>query len=168
MEICTRLSADGVAVVRRLAYLDDDTDLIGPVHALAWAELATARVGPQERPLSRLSDVVAALDGGTDLEIQLKSTEPELVDAVLAALEGADQDRVQITSVHAAFLARAAAVNPEVIRCLLIDWLGPTPYTSGPTRSRPRFSRSSTAPPCRCTSGTPMTRARWTGWSGWA
>lgn len=120
VEICTRLSADGVAVVRRLAYLDDDTDLTGPVHALAWAELATARVGPQERPLSRLSDVVAALDGRTDLEIQLKSTEPELVDAVLAALEGADQDRAQITSVHAALLARAAAANPEVIRCLLI------------------------------------------------
>lgn len=115
-------------MVHRWAYLDDDTNLRGPVHQRSWAELMAAGVGPAGRPLSRLVDVVAALDGRTDLEIRLKSTEPELVDAVIAALDAADVDRVQLTGSHAALLARAAGSGPDLIRCLLIQ---PTPPWAG-------------------------------------
>lgn len=124
VEMCVRLSADGVPVVRRYAYLDDDTDLTGPVHARPWAGLAEARVGAQCRPLSTLGEVIAALDGRVDMEVQLKSLEPELVTAVAEALQGAAMDRVQVTSYEPALLALMAETEPDIIRCLLI---GPTP-----------------------------------------
>lgn len=127
--IAVRLSADGVPVVRRYAYLDDDTDRCGAVHAMSWAELSPAVVGPRGRPLSRLGDIADALDGRLDLDIRLASTEAELGPAVLTELRGCDLDRVQITGTHAAQLARLSVVNQDVIRCLLI---GPGPSWAGP------------------------------------
>lgn len=112
-----RLTADGVAVVAVAPYFGGRA-----VHATPYAELVTTAAGPPS-----LADVVTAIAGDAELEIRLASAEPELLDAVVTALQDTDPDRVLLTSTFAAVLGHAAVAAPDLLRGLLLLPTGAAP-----------------------------------------
>ncbi|MGC5614899.1 glycerophosphodiester phosphodiesterase family protein [Georgenia sp. Z1491] len=82
LETDVRVTADGVPVAFHDATLDRVTDLVGPVGARTWVELATARVLGAE-PITRIDDLLARFpDSRFIVDVKEAAAIGPLVDAV--------------------------------------------------------------------------------------
>ena len=97
LETDVRATRDGVAVLLHDASLNRTTDRTGPVRALPWSQVASARVGGRE-PVPRLDELLGSYpDLRVNIDVKVPSAVGPLVEAVRRA--GA-VDRVCVGSFH--------------------------------------------------------------------
>jgi glycerophosphoryl diester phosphodiesterase len=83
VELDVRLTRDQAPAVFHYFYLDEITDLTGPIFNYTFEQIRKARVGPQANPqgepfhVASLHEVLETLAGRVGLEIEIKGPEPE-------------------------------------------------------------------------------------------
>lgn len=128
VEIDVRLTRDGVPVVHHNWYLDESETSPAPIHAFTAEALGRERVR-HERPawsgqyrIPTLADILEEFAGRLKLEIELKSPEPELVEAVVSQLGRFPDawETVEVTSDMTSLLERVRDLAPRLETAVLV------------------------------------------------
>ncbi len=136
VELDVRLTADGVPVVYHYFYLDEITDLSGPIFDYTWEHLQ----GKQQFTgghfsIPTLHQVLETLGGKIGLEIEIKGPEPESSEKVASVLLQFKNwwETIEVTSYEPMLLSdirrRCPGLATDLLFPLSEEWMKPDVVT---------------------------------------
>lgn len=134
VELDVRLTQDGVAVVFHDSYLQEITDLSGPIFSYSYEQLRAARFSGDKNQtfqIPRLDQIMEEIGGKIGLEIEIKGPEPESTQVIGRVLRDYRSlwDSIEVTSFEPQHLVRIQRECPGITADLLFpwseDWMGP-------------------------------------------
>ncbi len=127
VELDVRLSSDQVPMVYHYYYLDHNTSGSGAIFNYTYEQLRGLRVFSHDNStaveghISSLSEVLGAIGGRVQMEIEIKGPEPESAQAIGAVLKKHRKlwKDIEITSYYPAFLLAMQRICPGLTADLL-------------------------------------------------